>query len=350
MHNGLEERMHEYTRESAGDQEAGETQKPNKGNKQSMQPQSQPPESPTFARVRIYSHVTQSKFIHIEDTLHLGKLRLFAGMYRRGKGMDAHANHFIDLPAARVIFTALANGEQGFTHREYKGTPPQGKTPAVSRVMSVTVKGDNVYIELKSGPGKLTPTGAITPDGKPEVEVNVSFKLFEARCLAATVLAYIQAWDVMRMMANRHAVSAPVTYLLVPSAGDGNGNGHSLESGNGDYRRNEATTAVPRLVTPPAVSTGSRPATNRNAVAAGVPFQAAANGGSAGIPFRGQVTRDQVTAVGVHPVAAPPVKASVAAPSSPAAGVKFDKGQNGVGGFCISPQKGLFENKQRQCA
>jgi hypothetical protein len=145
------------------------------------------------------------------------------------------------------------------------------------------------------------------------------------------VLAYIQAWDVMRMMANRHTVSAPVTYLLVPSAGDGNGNGngHSRQSGNGDYRRSEATTAVPRLATPPAVGAGSRPATSRNAVAAGVPLPAAANGGSAGIPFRGQVTRGQV-AVGVHPVAAPPVKASVAAPSSPAAGVKFDNGQNGV--------------------
>jgi hypothetical protein len=90
-------------------------------------------------------------------------------------------------------------------------------------VLSVAVKGENVYIELKSGPGKLTATGAITPDGKPEVEVNVGFKLYEARRLGATVLAYIHAWDVMRMLANKHAVSPPITYLMVPTAAESNG-------------------------------------------------------------------------------------------------------------------------------
>jgi hypothetical protein len=188
-----------------------------------MQPQI--PEAPAAARVRIYSHVTQSRFLHIEDSLKIGKLRLFAGNYRRGQGMaeNGHANHFIDLADARVIFHALATAEPNFSHKEYKGTPPQGRSGAVSRVLSVTVKGDNVYIELKSGPGKLTATGAVMPDGKPEVEVNVGFKLYEARRLAATVLAYIQAWDVMRMLANKHAVSPPITYLLVPTAAEGNG-------------------------------------------------------------------------------------------------------------------------------
>jgi hypothetical protein len=118
---------------------------------------------------------------------------------------------------------ALANAEPNFSHKEYKGTPPQGRSGAVSRVLSVAVKGENVYIELKSGPGKLTATGAITPDGKPEVEVNVAFKLYEARRLGATVLAYIQAWDVMRMLANKHAVSPPLTYLMVPTAAESNG-------------------------------------------------------------------------------------------------------------------------------
>jgi hypothetical protein len=196
-----------------------------------MQPQI--PEAPAAARVRIYSHVSQSRFLHVEDSLKIGKLRLFAGNYRRGQGMaeNGHANHFIDLADARVIFHALAVAEQNFSHKEYKGTPPQGRSGAVSRVLSVTVKGDNVYFELKSGPGKLTPTGAVMPDGRPEVEVNVGFKLYEARRLAATVLAYIQAWDVMRMLANKHAVSPPITYLLVPTAAEGNGRAPATVNG-----------------------------------------------------------------------------------------------------------------------
>src|SRR5690606_35624473 len=145
------------------------------------------------------------------------------GNYRKGEGMDAYANAFVDIADARVIFDALAHGEQGFNHKEYKGTPPQNGNGAVSRVLSIAVKGENVYIELKTGPGKLTNTGAITPNGKPEVEVNVGFKLYEARRMAASVLAYIHAWDVMRMMVNQQMVSQPTPYLLVATTSEANG-------------------------------------------------------------------------------------------------------------------------------
>jgi len=160
--------------------------------------------------------VTQSRFLHVEDALNIGqgKIRIFAGRYRKGKGMDAQgfAHHFIDLADARVVFWALLSGEQGFIHKEYKGTPPQNGSGAVSRVLSIAVKGDNVYIELKTGPGKLTPTGAITPNGRADVEVNVTFKLHEARRMAASVLAYLQAWDVLRILAHKQMVSQPTPY------------------------------------------------------------------------------------------------------------------------------------------
>ena len=42
---------------------------------------------PSPTRVRLYSHVTQSHFLHIEDALAIGKLRLFAGNYRKGQGV-----------------------------------------------------------------------------------------------------------------------------------------------------------------------------------------------------------------------------------------------------------------------
>ena len=132
-------------------------------------------------RVRIYSHVTQSRFLHIEDTLNIDKLRLFAGTYRRGRGMEAQAIHYLDSADARVIFSALAQGQPGFNRREYKGTPAQGGQPTVSRVLSVTIKEGKAYIELKSGLGKLTPTGAILPNGAATASVNVAFSLYEAQ-------------------------------------------------------------------------------------------------------------------------------------------------------------------------
>lgn len=142
--------------------------------------------------------------------------------------MTAYAHAYVDLADARVIFGALSRGEQGFSHKEYKGTTPHhpaspnGGT-AVSRVLSIAIKGENVYVELKTGPGKLTRTGAITPNGPARVEVNVGFKLYEARRMAASVLAYIQAWEVMRMMANQQMVGQPAPYLLVAATSEANG-------------------------------------------------------------------------------------------------------------------------------
>lgn len=48
-----------------------------------------PEESSMPMRVRIASHVTQSRFLHVEDSLQLGKVRLYAGNYRRNAGASA---------------------------------------------------------------------------------------------------------------------------------------------------------------------------------------------------------------------------------------------------------------------
>ena len=215
--------------------------------------------TPSPTRVRIHSHITQSRFLHVEDALAIGKLRLFAGNYRKGQGMDkqGYAHAFVDIADARVIFGALARGEQGFSHKEYKGTPPQNGNSAVSRVLSIAIKGENVYIELKTGPGKLTNTGAITPNGPAKVEVNVGFKLYEARRMAASVLAYIHAWDVMRMMVNQQMVSRPSPYLLVPAASATN----STQSAptNGTPKPSGATR-------PPVVTANGRPVTRKDPI------------------------------------------------------------------------------------
>lgn len=140
--------------------------------------------------------------------------------------------------------TTLAKGEPDFAYREYKGTPTD--TGAVSRVLSVHVKGENVYVELKSGPGKLTPTGAVTPAGKATVEVNVGFKLYEARRMSAAVLAYLCAWDVMQMLEHRDAIGRPPPYLIVSATSDGSENGHE-----GPAAASQAVPALPEPIAPP---------------------------------------------------------------------------------------------------
>ncbi len=174
--------------------------------------------SPT--RVRIYSHITQSTFLHVEDALSIGKLRLFAGIYQRGKGIVANGHHFLDTADARVVLHALARAEPGFAYREYKGSANDG-TEVISRTLSVKAKGDRVYMELRNGPGRLTNTGAIQPDGKPAAEIMIPFKTHEVRRLALETLAYMQAWDVVRLAAHCESVSGLPTYLLSPLPLDG---------------------------------------------------------------------------------------------------------------------------------
>lgn len=184
------------------------------------------PDSPHPTRIRIYSHLTASHFLHVEDALHIDKLRLFVGTYQPGAGMTAGTHAFVDTADAWVILDALARGEPDFHHQEYKGTAPQHGRPAVSRMLSIATKDEQVTIALQTGPGKATPTGAITPHGRPDVTVDVVFPLYEARRLGAVVLAYLQAWEVLRMLCyhplatGQEGVGRPLPYLLVPATSD----------------------------------------------------------------------------------------------------------------------------------
>ncbi|MBK8989612.1 MAG: hypothetical protein IPM39_26735 [Chloroflexi bacterium] len=75
------------------------------------------PEPSVPMRVRIASHVTQSRFLHVEDSLQLGKVRLYGGSYRRSAGASALTAHFLDIADARVVFDALTRGEEGFAYK-----------------------------------------------------------------------------------------------------------------------------------------------------------------------------------------------------------------------------------------
>jgi len=148
-------------------------------------------------RYRIYSHVTKSSFLHVEDALEIGKLRLFAGHYKKGAGSDQMTAHWHDVADARVLFNDLAWGK-AVDYVEYKGT---GKgDQAVSRVLKVKAKGDKVWFRLESGPGQVMGQGAVKPKGDPETVVNVPFSTTDSRKMAYAVLSYLQAAEVVDML------------------------------------------------------------------------------------------------------------------------------------------------------
>ena len=149
-------------------------------------------EEQLIERNRVYSHLTRLRFLHIEDALAIGKLRLFVGEYKRGKGASSTAFHFLDVDDARVLLSDLA-WSKAVDFADYKGTS-NGDGPQ-SRVLKIKTNGDKVWLEVQNGPGEVVGEGAIKPKGKPDAAVSVPLTTWEARKLAFAVLAYVQAWE-----------------------------------------------------------------------------------------------------------------------------------------------------------
>ena len=156
-------------------------------------------------RYRLYEYMTRTKWLHVEDALSIGKLRLYAGSYQRGQGAQITAFHFIDAGDARVLFSDIAAGAP-VDYCDFKGTT--NREGPQSRVFKVKSKGhgDKVWFRLENGPGEVIGQGAVKPKGEPEAVVNIPFETWEARKLALAILSYLQAGEVFDMM-QRHAVS-----------------------------------------------------------------------------------------------------------------------------------------------
>ena len=152
------------------------------------------------ARVRVYSEITRTAILHVEDALDIGKLRLFLIAYQRGQGASATVAHFLDVEDARVLAADLASGRLPDKFVDYKGSPhgPNGKP--LSRVLKVEDRGDDqrapLVLQVANGPGQVIGEGAIKPDGKPDVEIAILLTRWQARRLGHALQAYLLAWQV----------------------------------------------------------------------------------------------------------------------------------------------------------
>lgn len=159
--------------------------------------------------------------LNFEDRLEIGKVGLFVGEYPAGGGkMRQRIAHYMDVDDARWVLRALIAGRDGFQYKEYKGSDRRHKGEDVeSRVLGINIsagkRGDAyVWWDFQAGPGKLTPTGAITPAGEPICKIKVRMGLNDARRHASAVLAFLQAWDVLRLSQHKEKVSGFPPYTL----------------------------------------------------------------------------------------------------------------------------------------
>jgi hypothetical protein len=160
-------------------------------------------------RPRIYTEITRSAILHIEDALEIGKLRLQLFQYERGKGAQAQVDHYLDIEDARVLCFDLARGHLPEPFVDYKGTLHGREGKPLSRVLKIEDRGERVHqpivIEISHGPGEVIGEGAIKPVGKPDVKVAILLTRWQARRLALAVADYLQAWEVVERLQGRSA-------------------------------------------------------------------------------------------------------------------------------------------------
>ena len=154
-------------------------------------------------RYRLFSHMIQSRFLHIEDALSQDKpkLRFFIGSFERGQGANATAYAFLDLDEARVILNDMSWSKPVDVTLYSGGKDSNGQV--ISRVLKIKTNTEEgkVWVELHNGKGEESFGGIVKPLGKPWAEVSIPLTIHESRKMAFACLAYIHAWEVARMVA-----------------------------------------------------------------------------------------------------------------------------------------------------
>lgn len=161
----------------------------------------------TMARV-----MTRSAWLHVQDSLDIGKFRLFAGNYQRGEGAKRQATAYVDVDALRVVFGDLAlrgglpkNLYPNQSVEFFGGSERDGRLEA--RIVSISEKENMknpIIIEVSHGPGRRNKTGGIYPEGKLE-KVSVILDRWNARILASKVLAELTAYESATVMSRRRS-------------------------------------------------------------------------------------------------------------------------------------------------
>jgi streptomycin 6-kinase len=150
-------------------------------------------------RSRIFSHLTKTRFLHIEDSLDRRKLRFFIGSFERGQGANNTAYAFLDVDDARVVMNDLAWGKT-VDFIDHKGGKDDSGA-VISRVLKIVHAPTHgpvdtkVWIEVQNGVGEALFEGAIKPKGKAWAEISIPLTVFEARKMGFACLAYLQAWE-----------------------------------------------------------------------------------------------------------------------------------------------------------
>ncbi|MBC7259778.1 MAG: DUF3072 domain-containing protein [Chloroflexi bacterium] len=152
----------------------------------------------------IVTYATQSAFFTAYDCLDIGKVRVEVATYERGRGQTGRAVAYWSVSDLRLVIHALKSGQfDDLLGGKYEGFGGSVRDGAVeSRVLRLERDAGEdgrfarfpLRLTVVNGPGRLTETGAIVPQGEPEVRVRIRFAVADLLRLLLEVEAYLDAY------------------------------------------------------------------------------------------------------------------------------------------------------------
>ena len=132
-----------------------------------------------FEKAKIFKASTNKVVTNVYmDAFPIEKVRFQNASYEDKKSISCYldfstvARIAADATSGRIF--KLIEEDQYHRYTVSMGGTKNGKDgKPVSRMMYLGMSGDKLFINMQEGPGKLSSTGAIMPDGQPTLKVSV---------------------------------------------------------------------------------------------------------------------------------------------------------------------------------
>ena len=139
------------------------------------------------------------------DSFSIEKVRLQAAKYDKSLPMARSVSCYLEFEEAvtlaedcrsgRIFEKVMKAGDKGYIISRGGSTKSKRYDNHIeSRTIKLTMAGDKLFVNLSLGKGKTSDTGAIMPDGKPDVMIGVPVEPAKFRSAMIMVDRHIQAY------------------------------------------------------------------------------------------------------------------------------------------------------------
>lgn len=142
-----------------------------------------------FERFKITKASTNKVVTNVYmDSFPIEKVRFQNVQYESKASIDVYLDFpqvallAADAASGRLFKQIDAAGKNGYTVQMAgtKSSKNYGGRPE-SRILSLGISGDKIFINMSAGPGKLSSTGAIMPDGPQDRKISVGMTIDDFR-------------------------------------------------------------------------------------------------------------------------------------------------------------------------